>query len=139
MIICNWEVLTCCTVGNCRAAYTYTGSHTKAIVFGLFTIHGKGYFERHDRYTKVEFEEFLRNMSKKFGKILVILDRASQYRAKDVREVIEDIDGHVKLAHLPPGCPDLNVIEELWRQLKMNVLYDPYVKYDKMYNDIDEW
>ena len=127
------------TYGNYRAVYTYTGGHAKTIVFGFITVHGEGYFERHDKFTKVEFEEFLRNTCKKFGKILMILDRAPQHRAKDVRDAIKELDGQVRLAFLPPGCPDLNAIEELWRQLKMNVLRGPYIKYDKMCHDIDEW
>ena len=101
------------TYGNYRAVYTYTGSHSKTIVFGLITTICEGYFEQHDKFTKVEFEEFLRNACKKFGKILMILDRAPQHRAKDVQEAIEDLDGQVRLAYLPPGCPDLNAIEEL--------------------------
>lgn len=127
------------TYGNYRAVYTYTGSHSKTIVFGLITANGEGHFEQHDKFTKVEFEEFLRNACEKFGKILMILDRAPQHRAKDIQEAIEELDGQVKLAYLPPGCPDLNAIEELWRQMKMSVLRGPYIKYAKLCSDIDEW
>ena len=127
------------TLKNERAVYTYTGGHDKTIVFGLITNDGEGYFERHDKFTRDEFESFLRNACKKFGKLLMILDRAPQHKAKVVRDALDELNGQVKLLFLPPGCPDLNAIEELWRQMKMAVLTGPYVKFKKMCSDIDEW
>ena len=127
------------TLKNERAVYTYTGGHDKTIVFGLITNDGEGYFERHDKFTKDEFESFLRNACQKFGKLLMILDRAPQHKAKAVRDALKELNGQVKLLFLPAGCPDLNAIEELWRQMKMAVLTGPYVKFKKMCTDIDEW
>ncbi|MYD58531.1 MAG: hypothetical protein F4245_02800, partial [Cenarchaeum sp. SB0678_bin_8] len=95
-----------------------------------------GYFERYDIFTKTEFEKFLRNTCKKFGKVFMILDRAPQHRAKDIKVAVEELGDQVILKFLPPGCPDLNAIEELWRQLKMNVLSGPYIN---MYDDVDKW
>ena len=39
----------------------------------------------------------------------------------------------------PPGCPDLNAIEEVWRQMKHAVLDVPYVRFSSMCSDIDKW
>ena len=89
-----------------RAVYTYTGSHSKTIVFGMITLDGRGFFERYDRFTKEEFVRSLKAAHKKFGKILMILDGAPQHRAKDVREALEEMNGEVELKFLPPGCPD---------------------------------
>lgn len=122
-----------------RAVYTYTGNHRKTIVYGILTSQGKGYFERHDKFNKDKFVEFLKNAHKKFGKLLMILDRAPQHRANAVSDAIEELGDEVILAYLPPGCPDLNAIEELWRQMKMNVLSGPYVTLGKMCSDIDQW
>ena len=47
--------------------------------------------------------------------------------------------GGVELQFLPPGCPDLNAIEEIWRQMKRAVLDIPYVAFGKMCSDIDKW
>ena len=47
----------------------------------------------------------------------MITDGAPQHRSKFVREEIGRLDG-VELQFLPPGCPDLNAIEEVWRQMK---------------------
>ena len=40
---------------------------------------------------------------------------------------------------LPPGCPDLNAIEEIWRQMKHAVLDIPRVSLQKMCEEIDKW
>ena len=85
-----------------------------------------------------EFVEFLKAACERFGKILMITDGAPQHRSKFVREEIGRLDG-VELQFLPPGCPDLNAIEEVWRQMKHAILDVPYVRFSSMCSDIDKW
>ena len=127
------------TLGNRWAVYTYNGSHTKTIVFGFITTDGGGFFKRYAAFTKDEFADFLKAAHKWFGKTIMVLDGASQHRARIVREALREMNGEARLAFLPPGCPDLNAIEEIWRQLKHAVLDTPIVKFHKMCEDIDEW
>ena len=54
------------------------------------------------------------------------------------QEEIGRLDG-VELQFLPPGCPDLNAIEEVWRQMKHAILDVPYVRFSSMCSDIDNW
>ena len=54
-----------------REVYTYTGSHSKTIVFGVITTDGRGYFERYSSFTKEEFVKFLKAVHAKFGKTLI--------------------------------------------------------------------
>ena len=68
----------------------------------------------------------------------MITDGAPQHRSKFVREEIGRLDG-VELQFLPPGCPDLNAIEEVWRQMKHAILDVPYVRFSSMCSDIDKW
>ena len=121
-----------------RGVYTYTGSHSKTIVFGLITLDGEGFFQRYSSFTGKEFVEFLKAACERFGKILMITDGAPQHRSKFVREEIGRLDG-VELQFLPPGCPDLNAIEEAWRQMKHTILDVPYVRFSSMCSDIDKW
>ena len=105
----------------------YAGDHAKTIVFGLTANDGGGHFERLDKFTKDEFVSFLKNACQKFGKLLMILDRAPQHRAGVVRDAPGGLNGQMKLLFLPAGCPDLSATEELWRQMRMVVLVGPYV------------
>ena len=127
------------TLGRRRAVYTYNGSHTKTIGPGFTTTDGGGFFKRYAAFTKEEFVDFLEATYKWFGKTIMVLDGASQHRAKIVREALKEMNGEVRLAFLPPGCPDLNAIEEVWRQMKHAVLDAPTVKLHKMCEDIDKW
>ena len=126
------------TLKNERAVYTYAGDHAKTIVFGIITNDGEGCFERY-KFTKDEFVSFLKNACQKFGKLLMILNRAPQHKAVVVRDAPGELSGQMKLLFLPAGCPDLSAIGEMWRQTEMAVLVGPYVKFKKMCSNIDEW
>ena len=121
-----------------KGVYTYTGSHSKTIVFGLITLDGKGFFQRYDSFTGKEFVEFLKAACERFGKILMITDGAPQHRSKFVREEIRRLGG-LGLEFFPPGYPDLNAIEELWRQMKHAILDMPYVRFSSMCSGIYRW
>ena len=128
------------TLKGKRAVYTYTGSRARTVVFGLITDDGRSFFKRYDRFTKDEFTDFLREAHAQFGKpIMMILDRAPQHKAKIIQETLRDLGGAVELEFLPPSCPDLNAIEEVWRQMKRAVLDIPYVTVVGMHEDIDRW
>ena len=121
-----------------KGVYTYTGSHSKTVMLGLIMLDREGIFQRYGPFTGKEFVEFLKAAYERFGKILMITGGAPQHRSKFVREEIGRLDG-VELQFLPPGCPDLNAIEEVWLQMKHAVLDMPYVRFSSMCSDIDKW
>ena len=94
-----------------RATYTFTRSHSKTVVFGVITADGEGFFERYERFSKDEFVDFLWKAHERFGKMLIIADRAQQHKARAVREALEEMEGRIEMVFLLPGCPDLNAIE----------------------------
>lgn len=60
-------------------------------------------------------------------KIYVICDNARYYRNKNVTKFISS--SKIELVFLPPYCPNLNLIERLWKFCYEKVLYNKY--YDK--------
>ena len=69
--------------------------------------------------------EFLKAACERLGKILMIADGAPQHRSRFVREKPGRL-GNTELESFSPGCPDLDAIEEVWRQMKHVVLrHDP--------------
>ena len=52
-----------------KGVSTYTGSHSKTIVFGLITLDGEGLFQGYGSFTGKEFVEFLKAACERFGKI----------------------------------------------------------------------
>jgi transposase len=60
---------------------------------------------------------FLQALQDEFGeKIHVLLDNASYLNSKQVRDLIEETQ--IEATYFPRGSPDLNPVEECWRQLK---------------------
>ncbi len=70
---------------------------------------------------------------KKFGKIFVIADRASQHKANVVKKYLRK-NKDVKLAYLLRS-PHLSMIEEIWRQCKhVNVESEFYESIHEIYS-----
>ena len=93
---------------------------------------GEGLFQRYDSFTGKEFVEFLKAACERFGKILMITDGArSTGRNSSGRR------SGTWAAWICSFCrPDLNAIEETWRQMKHAILDVPYVRFSSMCSDI---
>lgn len=70
-----------------------------------------------DSFTSEVTIRFLRALQTKFGEqIHVILDNATYFTSQQVADFVED--SAIRVTFLPPGSPDMNPVEECWRQLK---------------------
>jgi len=73
-----------------------------------------------DRFTSDVTIRFLRALQDEFGeKIHVLLDNASYFRSQQVHDSVEETQTEV--TYFPRGSPDLNPVEECWRQLKRSL------------------
>lgn len=73
-----------------------------------------------DRFTSDVTVRFLRALQDEFGqKIHVLLDNASYFKSQQVRDFVEETE--IELTYFPRGSPDLNPVEECWRQLKRSL------------------
>ena len=72
-------------------------------------------------------EVMLRDLLARKGKIIVILDNASWHHAVRIKKgLVDEFNGDLVLAHLPPYTPELNSIERQWRMIRKgvsNVIY----------------
>jgi len=59
-----------------------------------------------------------RKLHKKFGRVVVFLDRAPQHRAREVAGYLRSCNGEVRLMYLSVGTPEPDVVEEMWHQLR---------------------
>ena len=66
-------------------------------------------------------------MQKKFGKLILFIDRARQHhRSIMVREYIKQNKDVLKVIYFPKGSSEFNAIEECWRQGKYDLLVSKY-------------
>jgi transposase len=70
------------------------------------------------------FLEEIKNQYSAATNICIILDNARYQRAYSVQRKAEQLNIH--LIYLPPYCPNLNLIERLWRYFKKKVMKNKY-------------
>lgn len=70
-----------------------------------------------DSFTSEVTIRFLRAFQAEFGEHLhIILDFATGFNSNRVAEFVEE--SAIRITYLPTGSPDMNPIEECWRQFK---------------------
>ena len=106
---------------------TVTGSHQKTCVFGTITIDGKQLFRQYDVFNQYVFLRYLKELQRKFRKLLLFIDRAVQHRSSImVRKHLEENKDVIRVEYLPKGSSDYNAVEECWRQGKDDLPVSKY-------------
>ena len=95
-------------------------------MFGTLTMEGKQLFRQYDVFNQDTFLDYLKQVRKGLGKVIMFADRARQHRSKKVREYLEENKDAVRTVYLPKGSPEFNAVEECWRQGKCDLLVSKY-------------
>jgi transposase len=115
------------TADRIRPVVTMTGSHRKTCVFGTLCIDGRQFFRQYDSFNQYAFLDYLKQVQKKFGKLVLFIDRARQHhRSSIVKEYMKQNKDVLKVIYFPKGSPEFNAIEECWRQGKYDLLVSRY-------------
>jgi transposase len=108
-------------------------SHQRSCVFGTLCMNGRQFFRQYESFNQYTFLDYLIQVQKKFGKLILFIDRARQHhRSIMVREYIKQNKDVLKVIYFPKGSSEFNAIEECWRQGKYNLLVSKY--YPKFVN-----
>jgi len=75
------------------------------------------------------FRKFLKGLSRKYGKIVLILDNAKPHIARKTREYAGKL--RIILEFLPSYSPELNPQEDVWRFMRLNETW-------KWHEDMDD-
>ncbi len=109
-----------------RPVVTVTGSHQRTCVFGTLTIEEKQLFRQYDMFNQDTFLDYLKQVKKRLGKVVMFTDRARQHQSNKVKEYLKDNKDSLRIVYLPKGSPEFNAVEECWRQGKYNLLVSKY-------------
>ena len=86
-----------------------SGSHQKTCVFGALCIDGRQFFRQYSTFNQDMFLRYLKELQRKFRKLILFLDRAAQhYRSSKVRKHLEGRKGVIRVEYLPKGSPGLS-------------------------------
>jgi len=77
-----------------------------------------------DKKTIVAYMKKMRRHYPKKNKIYMVLDNARYNRSKEVKEMANS--NNIQLVYLPAYCPNLNLIERLWKYFKKEVIKNKY-------------
>ena len=110
-----------------RPVATMAGSHQRTCVFGTLTMEGKQLFRQYDVFNQYTFLDYLKQVRRRLGKVIMLADRARQHRSKKVLGYLEDNKDAVRIVHLPKGSPEFNAVEGCcWRQGKHDLQVSKY-------------
>lgn len=86
--------------------------------------------------TSEVIEALLREIREEYKdakEICIVLDNASYQRACSVQVLAKELD--IRLLYLPAYCPNLNLIERLWKFFKKHIIKNKYYKAYKEFED----
>ena len=121
-----------------RAVCHVSGTHDRTIVYGVLGLDGEHLFGQYDKFNGDTLAEFLKETKKEFERALMMVRRAPQHRAGIVGRTLREMTG-IRLAFLPAASPELNAVEECWRQSKKDLLKASYVTLGRLRQTIDEY
>lgn len=76
---------------------------------------------------------YLKELHRKFPKMILFMDKAGQHhRSIRVKEYLENNEDTINVMWFPTSCPELNAVEDCWRQgkddlLANNIFYDRFI------------
>jgi transposase len=96
----------------------YWSESNAAKFLGAVSDDGRTFFsEVNSRFTSDVTVHFLQALQNEFGdRLHVVLDNAVYFASNKVAEFVDN--SKLEVTSLPTGSPDLNPVEECWRQFK---------------------
>ena len=101
-----------------RPSVALSGQRDWTCLLGAITEDGDRFFSRFEEYVTAEHaKHFILALCKEFQEnLIVVLDGAPYFRASAVTDLAARDD--LEFVRLPAYSPELNPVEECWRQLK---------------------
>ncbi len=106
-----------------QAKVPITGEHDKRILTGILNIKTGDYLQYASlEFKQTNFQEVLCLIRAHWcgWHIVLFLDKVPAQRALASRQLARELG--IEVRWLPTACPELNVVDHLWRHLKQDVL-----------------
>jgi transposase len=83
-------------------------------------------FRQYDLFNQYTFLDYLKQVKKRLGKVIMFTDRARQHQSNKVKEYLKENNDSIRILYFPKGSPEFNAVEECWRQGKYDLLVSKY-------------
>lgn len=97
------------------------GSTQNTNAYGAYTFDGKFHYKFVEKQLAVKTIAFFERLRKIYRKIIFVIDKAGWHTAKIVQEYLHQHAATLRIEYFPTTSPDLNLVEECWRQTRNNV------------------
>ena len=97
------------------------GRRDRTVVFGALAENGTRLMRQYEKFDGPTFVRYLREVRRKWGRVLLVTDNASQHRDREVRKYLEEHDG-MEILYLPTATPKLSAVESVWRVAKYRLV-----------------
>lgn len=105
-----------------RPVVLVRGRHKRSCVFGALSLRKRQLFRQYPAFNEDTVLTFLRLVHHKFPRCYLFLDKARQHHhSRKVRTYLQRHRSTLRVRWFPTASPELNAVEECWRQGK-NVL-----------------
>ena len=101
------------------------GRRDRTIVFGALAEDGTRLMRQYGRFGGPTFVRYLKEVRRKWGKVLLVTDNASQHKHREVRQYLEEHDG-LEILYLPTATPKLSAVESVWKDAKYRLVTSEY-------------
>ncbi len=103
-----------------------TGSHKRTCLFGALTTNRKHLFRQYPKINEHVFTTFLRLLKRRYGRLILLIDKAPWHRSKLVNTFLDENQSWLRILYFPTNAPEMNPVEECWRQMKNDVVGSTY-------------
>ena len=97
------------------------GRRDKTIVYGTLAEDGTRLMRQYGRFDGSMFVRYLKEVRRKWGKILPVTDNVSQHKHREVRKYLEEHD-EMEILYLPITTPRLSAVESVWKDAKYRLV-----------------
>jgi len=104
-----------------------TGSHQRTCAFGALSMDGRQLFRQYAAINEDTFLDYLKQLHRKFVRLYLFLDKSKpHYNSRKVRLYLLKNRSTIRVRWFPTSSPELNVLEECWRQVEKDLLASRY-------------
>ena len=105
-----------------------TGQHQKTFLFGAVTNRKEQLFRQYKKMNHETTRKYFQLLHYRFHRFYLLIDRAPWHR-KTAEKYLKKHYKTIRVIHFPTCAPDLNPVEETWRQSK------PAITGNKIYSE----
>jgi transposase len=104
-----------------------TGSHQRTCAFGALSMDGRQFFRQYAAINEDTFLYYVKQLHRKFGRLCLFLDKSKpHYKSRKVRRYLRRNRSTIRVRWFPTSSPELNAMEECWRQVEKDLLTSRY-------------